>query len=418
MPRFTPRPIVLGLAAALTLALPALAQGDWTAWPVETEDPDGGVTRAEAPGDEASPRVTVLSGVPVPDGDAETALQDALAAMWLDMNEVEGREEGEGRLVIWGDVEAEQGERRFAAAIEGEGDAARVTAFVATAEDFDAMGGAGLLGAAGTATAGAPKAAAEGEASETAAVEPRAEMGAQRPAAPPGGVPAPVVVDVDGASDIPGWTQTDEAWIGDPENPELIRFYGVRFDPGEVETPLDAMVGTMEFKEMTDIEAVEPTAIPTYQTMIGEPLWLGIGTARAGGSDQVVSVEILYDAEEDRFRTRAVQAPPEVFAGWGGASAILSSFGTIEPGFFDPETMAGFGEQDLDQQRQFLAQATESRWQGLMQQSLGTLMMQQQSTLGTMRQMNDNLAAETTCIVAGNCTMGYDGLGDAAPQYE
>ncbi len=49
----------------------------------------------------------------------------------------------------------------------------------------------------------------------------------------------------------------------------------------------------------------------------------------------------------------------------------------------------------------------------LMQQAMATLMMQQQSTLGTMQQMNANIATETSCILTPGCQIEYDGNGDA-----
>ena len=176
MPARTLRRLLLG--AALTLAHPALAEGPWLDWPVERNDGDQGVTYATEPDDPDAARAMVLD-VPAPGEDPEADLQDALAVLWLEMNEVEGQSEEDGRLVIWGDVDAEHGERRFAAAIEPTGEGARVTALVALPDDFERLGGAGALGV----DEAAQMAAAPEEDEEAAPVETAEETGAPRRAA-------------------------------------------------------------------------------------------------------------------------------------------------------------------------------------------------------------------------------------------
>ena len=175
----------------------------------------------------------------------------------------------------------------------------------------------------------------------------------------------------------------------------------------------------MAFGEiMTRIDAPEPLPVPSYGEMVGTPIWVGIGTAEVGGEEQVVPVQVIWHPDGEYFTTVAFQAPPEVYAGWGGIGQILLTLGLVGSDIWDDQDLAELATLDVPHQRTFFAEAAETQWSGLMQQAMGTLLMQQQSTLGTMQQMNDNLQAETGCIVAGNCSMDYDGLGNAAPSYE
>ena len=421
MPARSLRRLLLG--AALVLAHPALAEEPWAGWPME-EDPAGyGATYSEAPGDEEAPLVRVLD-VPAPGEDAEAALQDALATLWLEMNEVEGRAEADGRLVIWGDVDAEHGERRFAAAIEPAGEGGRVTALVALPEDFERLGGPAALGA------GEETRTAEGVAESPEAETPTADAGTEGEAVadaePASGaealddLPRPLFAEVDGETVVPGWTKTPAGnYVGDPDRPELVRFFGMDFDPGEVETPLDAMIGAMASMDMEGPEAEEPLEVPVFRELFDERMWLGLGTARSGGSDQVVAVEVIQPGGEDAgYKTRVVHAPPELFGRWGGVAAVLEALGWLDEGMLDAEAHASIGAAGLEEQREIFARAAEVRLQGLLQELIATMVGQHMSTLGTMQQMNSNLQAETSCIAAGNCSIEYDGLGNAVPSFD
>ena len=157
----------------------------WADWQLERDEYNSYATYSPDFADEEAPRVqTVLVKDSGESGDPYEDLQDALLMFWLEMNEIEAVDVSKpDRLVVWGDVDAEHGERRFAAVLEPSPDGPLVTAFVAMPEDFEAMGGPAFLGGnpeaaqslesalSSGAAALQPNAYGTGEASETSADE-------------------------------------------------------------------------------------------------------------------------------------------------------------------------------------------------------------------------------------------------------
>ena len=426
----------------------------WADWQFEFYEQNGDAVYSPDLADEEAPRVqTVSTRDSGESGDPYADLQNALALLWLDMNEVEAVDVSKpDRLVVWGDVESEYGERRFAAVLEPSPDGPLVTAFVATEEDFEAMGGPAFIGgdpeaaqslesalSSGAAalqpgTFGTGEASADetstdetsaDEASEASA-EPAddAPAVAEEPATPAltddgASVPAPVrTTGEDGAPYFPGWQWDDQegAYIAEPGGAAAPRVQYLNFDVGEVASPAEAAEDAVEKVGLSGATLTDPRQIPSYAQIDGNEGYIVLGTGRAGGEPQSFALLIKKDGEDGHFRTELLYAPPALYASWGGILAPLDTFGVLSSevrGALDDALLQQVQAAPLDEQSEVFVQVAELSIQYVMQQALATLMMQQQSTLGMMQQMNANIATETSCILTPGCQIEYDGNGDA-----
>ena len=141
-----------------------------------------------------------------------------------------------------------------------------------------------------------------------------------------------------------------------------------------------------------------------------------LGTGRAGGEPQSFALLIKREVEDGHFYTELLHAPPAIYESWGGIMAPLTTFGILLDdlrGAFTDDLLQQLQEASLEEQSEVFVQVTELNIAYLLQEMMATWMMQQQSTLGTMQQMNANIATETSCILTPGCQIEYDGNGDA-----
>ena len=424
----------------------------WADWQLERDEYNSYATYSPDFADEEAPRVqTVLVKDSGESGDPYEDLQDALLMFWLEMNEVEAVDVSKpDRLVVWGDVDAEYGERRFAAVLEPSPDGPLVTAFVAMPEDFEAMGGPAFLGGdpeaaqslesalSSGAAALQPNAYGTGEASETSADE-TSEASADEASAEPaddapavaepsdnagasseGAAAAPIPVAAtreDGTAYLIGWEKDGQKgytpWPGDPASP---RVQYRTFEVGEVSTPEEAAERAIKAIGLSEAEYTAPRLIPSHVQIAGSEGYVVLGTGRAGGEPQSFALLIKREVEDGHFYTELLHAPPAIYESWGGIMAPLTTFGILLDdlrGALGPELQQQILEAPLDEQSEVFVQVTELNINYLLQEMIATWMMQQQSTLGTMQQMNANIATETSCILTPGCQIEYDGNGDA-----
>ena len=424
----------------------------WADWQFEFYEHNGDATYSPDLADEEAPLIrTVLTKDSGQSGDPYTDLQDALLMLWLEMNEIEAVDVSQpDRLVVWGDVDAEHGERRFAAVLEPSPDGPLVTAFVATEEDFEAMGGPAFIGGnpdaaqslesalSSGAAALQPNAYGTGEASETSADE-TSETSADEASAEPaddaptvaepsdnagasseGAAAAPIPVAAtreDGTAYLIGWEKDGQKgytpWPGDPASPR-VQYW--TFEVGEVSTPEEAAERAIEAIGLSEAEYTAPRLIPSHVQIAGSEGYVVLGTGRAGGEPQSFALLIKREVEDGHFYTELLHAPPAIYESWGGIMAPLTTFGILLDdlrGALGPELQQQILEAPLDEQSEVFVQVTELNINYLLQEMIATWMMQQQSTLGTMQQMNANIATETSCILTPGCQIEYDGNGDA-----
>ena len=436
--------MLLGLCLLAGFGHGLAQDAPWADWQFEFYEQNGDAVYSPDLADEEAPRVqTVLTRDAGESGDPYADLQNALALLWLDMNEVEAVDVSKpDRLVVWGDVESEYGERRFAAVLEPSPDGPLVTAFVATEEDFEAMGGPAFLGGDPDAaqslesalSSGAavlqPGAFGTGEAGADEASEASAEPAddapavAEEPATPAltddgAAVPAPVrTTGEDGAPYFPGWRWDDQegAYIAEPGGAAAPRVQYLNFDVGEVASPAEAAEDAVEKVGLSGATLTNPRQIPSYAQINGNEGYIVLGTGRAGGEPQSFALLIKKAVEDGQFSTELLHAPPALYESWGGIVAPLETFGILIDevrGAFNDDLLQQLQEASLEEQSEVFVQVTELSIAYLMQQALATLMMQQQSTLGMMQQMNANIATETSCILTPGCQIEYDYNGDA-----
>ena len=399
----------------------------WADWQVERDDHNGDATYSPDLADEEAPRVrTVLMEDMGPSGVPYDDLQDALSLLWLDMNEVEAVDVSrKDRLVVWGDVESEYGERRFAAALAPSADGPMVTAFVATEEDFEAMGGPAFIG--GDPEAGQPlDHAALPTALEGQPLEEQPEVAeAPAPSSSEASVPLPVIeTKEDGTGYIPGWPKDAEHGFaprpGDATSPRLQYW---TFDPGEVSSPEEAAAQAIKEIGLKKARYTAPRQIPSHAQIAGKEGYIAFGKGKAGGQQHDFALLIKKDGEDGHFTTELLHAPPAVYQSWDGVLGPLDTFGLIYSDVrtaYDAELRQQIREASPEEQSEIFVQAAELSIQLLMQQALGTMMMQHQATMGMMQQMNNNIATQTSCILTPGCQVDYDGLGNAqmAPKQE
>ena len=450
------RLIMMLLGVCLLAGSSGLAQDvPWADWQVESYE-SGDATYSPDFTDEEAPLIkTVLTEDSGQSGDPYTDLQDALALLWLDMNEVEAVDVSQpDKLVVWGDVESEYGERRFAAVLETSPDGPLVTAFVAMPEDFEAMGGAAFVGGnpeaaqslesaqASGAAALQPGASGTGEASETGAGEAGAdetsaeeasetsEASAEpaddapavaepslQPDADPS-IPLPIqVTREDGSVYIPGWRTEDEglSYIAEPVGAASPRHLGAKFELDRAASLEEAQAEALEYVELEEVEVLPLRPIPSHEQIAGDAGYITFGTARRGGEAQNLAMYITQDDEDGQFSVFLLHAPPATYKSWDGVLGALMTLGGFvdDPDVFGAALRQELREASPEEQSEIFAQVAELRIQTLMQEMLATWMMQQQSTLGMMQQMNANIATETSCILTPGCQIEYDGNGDA-----
>ena len=444
----------------LMMGYSGLAQdAPWADWQFELNEHNGDATYSPDLADEEAPLIrTVHTADSGQSGDPYTDLQDALLMLWLEMNEVEAVDVSQpDRLVVWGDVDAEYGERRFAAALEPSPDGPLVIAFVATAEDFEAMGGPAFIGGnpeaaqslesaqasgaavlqpgafetgeaseASTDETSADEASDANEASEEEADDAPAAAEAQEPTTPAfsttadASIPVPVrTMKEDGSAYyFPGWEWVDDegAYLARPGDAASPRVQFRNHEVGELASPEEAAADAVEAVGLTEATLTDPHHIPSYVQFEGDEGYVVLGTARAGGETQSFAVLILKDGEDGHFSTRLLHAPTALYESWGGILAPLATFGILIDELraaFDDDLIQQLQEASLDEQSEVFVQATEFSIAYVVQQSIATMMMQQQSTLGMMQQMNSNLSTETSCILTPGCQIEYDYNGDA-----
>ena len=444
--------ILLGLSLLAAFGHGLAQDAPWADWQLEFYEHNGETTYSPDLSDEEAPLIkTILTKDSGQFGDPYEDLQEALLVLWLEMNEIEAVDVSQpDRLVVWGNVDAEHGERRFAAVLEPSPDGPLVTAFVATAEDFEAMGGPAFIGgdpeaaqslesalSSGTAAL-QPNAYGTGEASETSADE-TSEASADEASAEPaddapavaepsdnagasseGAAAAPIPVAVtreDGTSYLIGWEKDGQKgytpWPGDPASPR-VQYW--TFEVGEVSTPEEAAEGAIEAIGLSEAEYTAPRLIPSHVQIAGSEGYVVLGTGRAGGEPQSFALLIKREVEDGHFYTELLHAPPAIYESWGGIMAPLTTFGILLDdlrGALGPELQQQILEAPLDEQSEVFVQVTELNINYLLQEMMATWMMQQQSTLGTMQQMNSNIATETACILTAGCQIEYDYNGDA-----
>ena len=444
--------ILLGLCLLAGFGHGHAQDAPWADWQLERDEYNSYATYSPDFADEEAPRVQmVLVKDSGESGDPYEDLQDALLMFWLEMNEIEAVDVSQpNRLVVWGDVEAEHGERRFAAVLGPSPDGPLVTAFVAMPEDFDAMGGPAFLGGnpeaaqslesalSSGAAALQPNAYGTGEASETSADE-TSEASADEASAEPaddapavaepsdnagasseGAAAAPIPVAAtreDGTAYLIGWEKDGQKgytpWPGDPASP---RVQYRTFEVGEVSTPEEAAERAIEAIGLSEAEYTAPRLIPSHVQIAGSEGYVVLGTGRAGGEPQSFALLIKREVEDGHFYTELLHAPPAIYESWGGIMAPLTTFGILLDdlrGAFTDDLLQQLQEASLEEQSEVFVQVTELNINYLLQEMMATWMMQQQSTLGTMQQMNANIATETSCILTPGCQIEYDGNGDA-----
>ena len=444
--------ILVGLCLLAGFGHGLAQDAPWADWQLERDEYNSYATYSPDFADEEAPRVqTVLVKDSGESGDPYEDLQDALLMFWLEMNEIEAVDVSQpDRLVVWGDVEAEHGERRFAAVLEPSPDGPLVTAFVAMPEDFEAMGGPAFIGgdpeaaqslesalssgasslqpsAFGTGEMGADETseASTGEASETSA-EPAddapavAEPSGNADASPNSTavVPIPIATEKeDGTFYLPGWEKDGQnGYTPRPGDATAPRVQYRTFEVGEVSTPEEAAERAIAAIGLSEAEYTAPRLIPSHVQIAGSEGYVVLGTGRAGGEPQSFALLVKREVEDGHFYTELLHAPPAIYGSWGGIMAPLTTFGILIDevrGAFDDDLLQQLQEASLEEQSEVFVQVTELSIAYLMQEAIATLMMQQQSTLGTMQQMNANIATETSCILTPGCQIEYDGNGDA-----
>ncbi len=405
----------------------------WAEWEVERDDRYDEATYSPDLSDETAPRVRT---VPIEksghSGDPHEDLQSALAVLWLDMNEVEAVDVSqEDRLVVWGDAETEHGERRFAAALTPSEDGPVVTAFVATAEDFEAMGGPGFLG--GNAAKGQPLASAQ--ASGAAVLQPGAfEAGAGQPedapavteaSAPPAGaladapsVPLPIAAKrEDGTGYIPGRPKdAGRGYTPRPGDATAPRLQYWTFEVGEVSSPAEAATQAIKEIGLKKATHTAPHQIPSHVQIAGDEGYVVIGAGEAGGQKHDFALLIKKDGEDGHFHTSLLHAPPATYESWDGVLGSLDTFGLMHSDVrdaFDAKLRRQIREASPEEQSKIFVQVAELSIKVLTQQMIAAMMMQHQSTMDMMQQMNSNIATETSCILTSGCQIEYDGSGNA-----
>ena len=397
-------------------------QTPWADWQVERDDHNGEATYSPDLSDEEAPRIrTVLTKDSGQSGDPYEDLQNALALLWLDMNEVEAVDVSQDdRLVVWGDVESEYGERRFAAALTPSEDGPLVTAFVATEEDFDEMGGARFVG--GDVAEGQPldRALASGAAAlQTGAMEQEAQQASAKQPDVDASVPVPnVETKEDGTTYIPGWEKDGEKgytpWPDDAASPRL-QF--TVFEVDEVSSPEEAAANAIEKIGLKRAKYEAPQQIPSYAQLDGYEGYVTFGTGSAGGEKQRFALLVSKSGEDGHFVTRLLHAPPETYASWDGVLAPLTAFGVLvddlRASFDDPKLRQQMREASPEEETETFVQVAEINISYIMQYAMMAMMQSHQATLNMMQQMNSNIATETTCILTSGCQIEYDGSGNA-----
>ena len=177
----------------------------------------------------------------------------------------------------------------------------------------------------------------------------------------------------------------------------------------------EAQAGALEYVELEEVEVLPLRPIPSHEQIAGDAGYITFGTARRGGEAQNFALYITQDDEDGRFSAFLLRAPPATYRSWDGVLGALRTLGGFvdDPDMFDAALRQELRAASLEEQSQIFAQVAERRIQVLLQEMIATLMMQQQSTLGTMQQMNANIATETSCILTPGCQIEYDGNGDA-----
>ena len=390
-------------AGPATMEAPA-APPAYLAWPASTDEEDR-VVYAHAPGEEAAYVVTTAAKPDELGGDAPIDdLQTVLQRLWLEMNVVEGVSESGGRTVIWGEVDAEHGERRFAAAIDVDH---KVTAFVAMPEEFEQLGGPALVG---------------GDLAR--AKEAPAEM-RPLPELPETDVPPPLHVKLDnGTYGPPGWTTVAEAdqqepkvtnlHVADPNDPLSPRQYHGSYKIDQFPDVNAAARAAVTQGGITDVELPLLVAAENFPKMFGIGMHVGVGRGTFRGRPRAIAATVEVNREKQIVIASVLDAPPEVMAAWNPTAAAALMTGYIkDPSVLDDATRARLLAASLQEQSAVAAKLTDLGGQMLLNEYAGMAMMQQQSTLNTMRQMNANIATQTQAIVTDGLGVGYDGLGNA-----
>ena len=370
----------------------------YEAWPVREGTGGDRVVRALLDGDDAPYVATTAATADELAGETGLDdLQNVLRRLALGDNAVDAADGSvPGRLIVWGEVEAEHGGRRFAARID---DAGEVTAFVATAADFEQLGGPAVLGG------------------------PTPAEARSRPEFARTDVPPPRYVKLnDGGYGVPGWhrktpdagePQVTNLQVADPDDPLSPRRYGGSYP---IEAHPDTRAAALAALAQGGIEEAELPLVAEaaeFGPMFGIGMHLGVGRGAYRGADRSLAVSVEVSKDRARTIVNVLDAPPEVMAAWGPTTAAALMTGYVDdPGVIDPAARARLLAAPLERQSLVAARLANLGGQALLNQYMGLLMNQQMSTLNTMRQFNANLMTETQAVVGG-MDVSYDGLGNA-----
>ena len=382
---------------------PAASPAAYLGW-TRGDEEDRAVYRLRD-GDDAPYVVTTAATPDELGGDAAVDdLQTVLVRLWLEMNTVDGMDDSGGRTVIWGDVDAEHGERRFAASID---DAGNVAAFVALPEEFDRFGGPAMLGGSVADAKQAP-----------------ADM-RPLPPIPETDVPPPLHVKLDnGTYGPPGWTTVAEAdqgepkvtnlHVADPDDPLSPRRYGGSYPIDRFADVNAAARAALAQGGVEDVELPLLVAAREFPQMFGIGMHVGLGRGTFRGEERAVAATVEVQPEKKIVIVSVLDAPPDVMAAWNPvASAALMTGYIKDPAVLDDATRARLLTAGFEEQSAVAARLTDLGGQALLNEYMGVLVAQQMSTLNTMRQMNDNIATQTQAILTDGLTVEYDGLGNA-----
>ncbi len=226
--------------------------------------------------------------------------------------------------------------------------------------------------------------------------------------------PLPVYTETGDGWDVPGWTADGGFWVarpGDPASPQLSLW---TTDPGEARDAREAMTKVADQYGLEDVALLPVALVPSHVQLLGNPLHVGLATARFGGRDQVIAMTARQAGTDGVFTVQILQAPPEDFASWDGVLGPLVTFQFLEDGsIFDYALRSQVRQAPLREQLEIYSRIAET-FAAMTAQKAAIMRGQvQMNTLDLMRQMNDNMTTETSCILIAGCQIGYDGQGNA-----
>ena len=391
---------VLALAMVMTGA--AMAQG-WAGWTLTPQDYPKAEIWTETD-DQSGPRVIVVTAdaieaaglvEDVTGNSPDEAVAQALSVLWIDTQDIgPPRALGQRRFLFEGEAETEYGKRRFAAIVNGRGAERVFTVLLAAPSDYRRLGGGDWL------------------ADEAAAAATRREQAPERrtqmPSVPQSTrVPPPVYVETDDQHVIPGWTNTGKGWVA-PGGADAARLSGVLFDPGEVDTPQEAIAETLKVLKIDAAARVVPAVeVKAHRDILGPSVFVSAGTSRRAGSEMSL---FIYVRKADVFQVSVLEAPTQTYQAWGGVMAMLVTFGVLDSADeMGADLLAQARGAGPREQAEVFALVFDYQ----ITATMNALMMTQMGTLNMMMDFNADLQTQTSCIMTDGCVIGTGANGEA-----